>query len=630
VKHPVVNVAAIKISASTTKNKSLTPKRCKARSKALASVDAFGAVACTSNNHDHDDENCAIPVQAESKMPTSIPFAIQILTLSNPNHQCQGTHTTQFPSLMPELYGSKVFDVEEISDSIPFRPWPMAHSLHMKENTKKDALTKNTKQQSKLVKKKVKLTSKAKPFSKCRTIVKAMDSANSDRLHEESMRRSQRRPVLTDRYSPEATCVKSIKETKPCLTDGKEKSEAICLVKQEIPVKSKRSRRSAGSSTNESVEEDVPNAVSLPSRRSKNRVVEENDKKLMVVKQTCQSDGTSNSSKARKRLAKETIPVVAKRTRLSREGADTHKTLAIMKEDEKKERSCTVRKVKSHTNLTELEKFLQSRPVRRSIEKSKNVAKYPRASKQVTRDTIHIVEPAEPNQEYKIEKSSLIGASITEGGMETVPMDLSWTCEQINSLREAQISTDPRSSSFWSSVASKVDGKTDAECRAKWFSLVNTPAPKRLRPVQNLPSVGKQDDLFYATPMRGVPSSHAADVVVNFDVGSPILDTRTANRQLLTEYGDERSTIGVTKKVGYKTYLQGLRRGVAKGERERKAYVPKRQSQPKQPQKISERVESGAIEMNCQLTPGGTLMVKTFAEDDFFDDINSDDSGDEL
>ena len=61
---------------------------------------------------------------------------------------------------------AKVFDVEEISDSIPSRPWPMAHSLHMKENTKKDALTKNTKQQSKLVKKKVKLTSKAKPKQK--------------------------------------------------------------------------------------------------------------------------------------------------------------------------------------------------------------------------------------------------------------------------------------------------------------------------------------------------------------------------------------------------------------------------------------------------------------------------------
>jgi hypothetical protein len=632
-KRPAVHVSAIKISPSATKNTSLAPKRCKSRSKAPDSVEAIGVATYSSNNDDYDDANCVLPIETEIKRFTSIAFATQIVSMSNPNHQCQGIYSTQFPSLLPELNGSRVFDVEEICESIPFRPWPIAHSSLLKQNSKKEAQAKNTKQRSKLVKKKVRLSSKSKLLSTSQTVLKPMDTKKSVQSQEASARRSRRHPVQTDRYSPEATTFTCIKETKTRLSDGKRKTEAVCLLKQEIPVILKRSRRSVGykdcKTTKGLVEEDIPSVIPLLPRQSLHRVVQKEELPI-VVKQTCRSDGKSNSSTTKKRLAKEAIPVVAKRTRLSLEKADTHNALAIWKEDEKKKRRA-VRKVDTPTNMTEGEKVPLSKPARQSIEKSTIVSKNPGACKQVTKATIKVLEPAEPNKKSKREKSSVISAGIIVGSMGTVPMDLcSWTYEQLNLLREAHISADPTSSLFWSSVAAKVEGKSDAECRTKWFSLVKTPAPKRVRPVQNLPTVGKQDDLFHATPMRGVPSSPAANVVVNFDVGSPIVDSRTANRQLLTEYGDETSTVRVTQKVGYKTYLQGLRRGVAKGERERKVSVPKRQYEPKRPHNISERVESGAIEMNCQLTPGGTLKVKTFAEDDFFDDMDSDDSGNEL
>jgi hypothetical protein len=115
------------------------------------------------------------------------------------------------------------------------------------------------------------------------------------------------------------------------------------------------------------------------------------------------------------------------------------------------------------------------------------------------------------------------------------------------------------------------------------------------------------------------------NLMVNFDIGSPIVDSKGTASEMITEY-DNESTMRVLKRVGYKTYLQGLRRGVSKGERERIA-ERKKVARNKQgsSRSLSERVENEDFEMTCQLTPGGTVKVKTITEDDFFDEMDESD-----
>jgi hypothetical protein len=191
-----------------------------------------------------------------------------------------------------------------------------------------------------------------------------------------------------------------------------------------------------------------------------------------------------------------------------------------------------------------------------------------------------------------------------------------WSHEQVNALREAQSMANPMSCSFWSYVAGHVEGKSESDCRAKWFSLVQTPNAK-VKQQGKLEKLSLEDDLFHATPMRG-------GILMNFDVdvGSPIVDTTTRESgEFRVEANYCYDEIMVLKqRVGYKTYLKGLRREVSKGERDRRLNRARTVKRNHGPRILSERVERDGIEMKCNLTPGGTIRIHTLTEEENDDD----------
>lgn len=191
-----------------------------------------------------------------------------------------------------------------------------------------------------------------------------------------------------------------------------------------------------------------------------------------------------------------------------------------------------------------------------------------------------------------------------------------WSHEQVNALREAQSMANPMSCSFWSYVAGHVEGKSESDCRAKWFSLVQTPKAK-VKQQGKREKLSLEDDLFHATPMRG-------GILINFDVdvGSPIVDTITRESgEFRVEANYCYDEIMVLKqRVGYKTYLKGLRREVSKGERDRRLNRARTVKRKHGPRILSERVDRDGIEMKCNLTPGGTIKIHTLTEEENDDD----------
>ena len=431
------------------------------------------------------------------------------------------------PSLNPKDYdiGTKVFDEEEVSMPIPFHflPWPIAKPTTRNETMSNKRVQKSAKSKIKLVKK------REKSSIKCSTQRKFGREAH--------VRRSGRRSVITDRYSPTR--------------------KDIMKATMDLPVKNIPSQVVAQPTDPTCEKENIPaNQLEM--------------KQGIAILGEKQSTSTKPEFKTKK-----TIPTVK-----GKRGSSEKATVTI-----------------------------KNPPV---------VAEY----------KMNSTKKVLTNHEGPKESDTV------------VPFDPEiWSSDQVDALREAQSLADPTSSLFWSSVAAKVEGKTEAECKTHWFSLVKTPAPKKSRPNK---IIGNQmlsrrlivDDLFHATPMRaragdefGGDCYYASgnNLMVNFDIGSPIVDSKGTASEMITEY-DNESTMRVLKRVGYKTYLQGLRRGVSKGERERIA-ERKKVARNKQgsSRSLSERVENEDFEMTCQLTPGGTVKVKTITEDDFFDEMDESD-----
>ena len=192
-----------------------------------------------------------------------------------------------------------------------------------------------------------------------------------------------------------------------------------------------------------------------------------------------------------------------------------------------------------------------------------------------------------------------------------------WSHEQVDALRDAQSMADPMSCSFWSFVAGHVEGKTEGDCRAKWFSLIQTPKAKVVKQQSKQELESLEDDLFHATPMRG-------GKVMNFeiDVGSPIVDTTIQERgELRVEANycyDE--IMELKQRVGYKTYLKGLRRAVTKAERDRRLNRTRKVKHSHVPRILSECINSDGIEMKCHLTPGGTIKIHKMTDEENDDD----------
>lgn len=219
-----------------------------------------------------------------------------------------------------------------------------------------------------------------------------------------------------------------------------------------------------------------------------------------------------------------------------------------------------------------------------------------------------------------------------------------WNDSQLLQLKQSHAEVDPTSPTFWSDIALRVQGRTAQECRDKWFSLVKTPAPRVRKPARKDPNVDElaaateafhlndeEDDIFNSTPLRGAlfplkgtesPMEFEETIDVGFDVGSPVIMSAKHNRRLSTEYDDGSEKVGFQPKVGYKTYMMGLKRGVSRAIKEEKAAKGKKGTVIKDGARtVTESVGNKDVSLKGQLSPGGTLEVKnlTETEDDFLD-----------
>lgn len=215
-----------------------------------------------------------------------------------------------------------------------------------------------------------------------------------------------------------------------------------------------------------------------------------------------------------------------------------------------------------------------------------------------------------------------------------------WTGLQVFQLREAHRKADPTSVTFWNDVASLVDDKTAAECSAKWFSLVKTPAVKAAgrgkgskkvhRPKLEEAVDDDDDDIFNSTPMRGVlldgQENAAAMLPMDVDFGSAI---KVRDASGMTDDSSDSAPV-FRPKPGYKSYVQAMRRDV---NRPKKGKKKKKPTELKVKNRlITDAIYDGDVDMNVRLSPGGTLQVKNNDgdEDDFWGEMYESGDDDEV
>jgi hypothetical protein len=226
-----------------------------------------------------------------------------------------------------------------------------------------------------------------------------------------------------------------------------------------------------------------------------------------------------------------------------------------------------------------------------------------------------------------------------------------WKPTELQALRLAQKSVDPKSLSFWDDVSELVSEKTAAECREKWFSLFETPAVKQNHKVRNVKRNAKlaplggytraEDDIFNATPMRSILVNGDDDddrysgggfeeliYIARMNIGSAIkVNTRKADNG--TNCGESSSESIESTKPLYKTYIQNMRRHMHRQSPKRRRCVGPQQAQllGLKGKKIAVRSEEGGIEVDGRISPGGTLRINTIDDNDedyFYEHIDRD------
>lgn len=248
----------------------------------------------------------------------------------------------------------------------------------------------------------------------------------------------------------------------------------------------------------------------------------------------------------------------------------------------------------------------------------------------------------------------------TEGLKETMvdaeKVEGAWSEANLENLRKAHKRVDPRSYCFWDDVSEILEGeRTAGECRDKWFSLVKTPIPNRKPKRQRVAGTGvvadvehsnsdphlhiesiavADDDIFNATPMRKVVATlddeNELCAISKMDLeGSAIKikERRTVDDDASAAFSAEDTEAGEPVNrhrhqaprgppQGYKMYLQSMRRTM---KRELKAKRKKKTSKVaslKLGKNLSEWADEGDVEMNCRLSPGGTLQIRKSGYDD--------------
>lgn len=230
-----------------------------------------------------------------------------------------------------------------------------------------------------------------------------------------------------------------------------------------------------------------------------------------------------------------------------------------------------------------------------------------------------------------------------------------WTQEQLDKLRLAHKTVDPKSYSFWDDVSEFFSERSAFECREKWFSLVKTPVVKQKqkkigdrkrndRFVHHSHCSSTDDDIFNATPMRSIfvtgddnnGSRRAFEGlarICKMNIGSAI---KLTNNDVVNEENAEDSPPGSieAQKPGYKTYLQTMRRNMNRQSPKRKRVVGHRNHVlGVTGRNLAAYADEGDVEMECRLSPGGTLRVNTNDdnhEDYFYEKGDDEGDGDDL
>jgi hypothetical protein len=201
-----------------------------------------------------------------------------------------------------------------------------------------------------------------------------------------------------------------------------------------------------------------------------------------------------------------------------------------------------------------------------------------------------------------------------------------WTDEEVGLLRNAHKEIDPKSYSFWDDIAEKLEGRSSSDCREKWFSHNKTPIPKERKRAPNGPpahgdiaALFEDDDIFNSTPMRALFSDEGTSTDNAIHRGAIGDLGHLKFGSAIKVKGTNNLVGGDTTKPGYKTYLKGIKRDAGKVTKQRA--LKKKKGAPY----LQEKFREGDAEMNCQLSPGGTLKVKSLSFGDDLDDAFLDD-----
>jgi hypothetical protein len=223
-----------------------------------------------------------------------------------------------------------------------------------------------------------------------------------------------------------------------------------------------------------------------------------------------------------------------------------------------------------------------------------------------------------------------------------LPLTDGWSLNEVELLKAAHTSVSPTSVMFWSEVSSRVPEKTAAECRSKWFALVETPVPCRTKETKSTNpswlamSVG-EDDIFDSTPFRmgeRLLKSSNFDCLGEFD-GSAIKISDTKTLLPSTNCGHLNADI-LQPKVVSKAYLQQLKRGISEAQKQKKKTAKNSShSSHSEGRCLKESVHNGDVNIDVKLTPMGTLKVQhtdvisnEAGEDDFWRELHKDDDTD--
>ena len=231
---------------------------------------------------------------------------------------------------------------------------------------------------------------------------------------------------------------------------------------------------------------------------------------------------------------------------------------------------------------------------------------------------------AEASKKLIAKQASMISSSTKNGGSSE-----RWHEHELHLLCKAHQEVDPKSDAFWEDVADHVGTKTSSECRERWFSFVETPAPPARKPKKTAvrkAATGNEDDIFDATPMKAIfhlpeTCGHAFDIgnlraLEQFGIGSAIKVSNDACTDL------SNNSPLLLAKYGYKTYIKNVKRDMNASASYRLPRMPGAKAKKKN---LSFKDVEGDFEVNGRLSPGGTLRVNTDCESGQVEDAAGDD-----